>query len=180
MINTKVKRAIKTSSFLLISVCFVFAGCLSKTPKNETATLQIKDDEKKGGLATLVVGFSDWRPPAVRAHIVVDGEEKAIIRARRWTEFNVPSGRRRIDFLFSIWSSPPNLEFFLDCKPGDKRYLVYSIDGNVLSMFPALIGSDIKVIAKKRTNSILEISKRIADIWFNDYEFIPQDEQGRK
>jgi hypothetical protein len=163
----------KTLSVMSVFGILVFAGCSSLRPPDATVTPEFPGIAKEGGVATLVVAFDDWRPATVNAHVLLDGEEKAIIRARRWTEFKVPSGRRKIDILFSVWTSLPSREIILDCAPGDKRYLIYTLSPEALQAFSAVTAKELKIVKYKQTGDIVEMPRKAADIWFNGYEFVP-------
>lgn len=125
---------------LLISLflLFVFTGCTTRS----TTTPPLAQQPVVGADAAAIYVF---RPSgmgaAVKATVLLDGQEVGQLFVRRYAILRVPPGRHNVKISFSIISGLPDQTAEINCEPNSEHFLLYS-----MSMRPSTYVPNVGVI----------------------------------
>lgn len=128
MPNTSVRRAMWASGLALaMAVGTAFAqDAPAPAPPQAPATMQTVDPADVDAPGRLVVyrinAYPTWRTPKV----MVDGRLMFRPKQRTYAEMELPAGRHSIVVNWSRDTGWPDLDFAIDIKPGETKYLQIS------------------------------------------------------
>lgn len=126
MQNTSVRRAMWASGLALAMAVGTAFAQDAPAPPQAPATMQTVDPADVDAPGRLVVyrinAYPTWRTPKV----MVDGRLMFRPKQRTYAEMELPAGRHSIVVNWSRDTGWPDLDFAIDIKPGETKYLQIS------------------------------------------------------